>query len=206
MSSMWTKARRRAAAVFSPKPGRPGMPSAVSPTRASQSGMLVGQDAPLLQKRVLVDDPATHAVDLHDALPANGLSEILVGREDPHLLDVDRKRRGRRRERIVGLVAIHRPDDDPESARGVLRRGRTERGARPAPPRPSCSRRTTRFAPSGSGCRRRWRGASPSPARPRGAPASRRRPRPWPWQPAHPASCGRAASRSERERARKSRQ
>ena len=76
--------------------------------------MLAGGDATDGAHRVLVDELAAHAVDLDDPCALHALAEVLVGREDPHLLDLRREARRRGGEGVIGLPAVHRPHDDAE--------------------------------------------------------------------------------------------
>ena len=102
------------------------MPSAVSPTRASRSGMLSGS-TPFSSSRVAASILArAEAVDLDHAPAAQGLAEVLVGREDAHLIEAVAEARGGGREGVVRLPAIHRPDGDADRADGLL--DRTELG------------------------------------------------------------------------------
>ncbi len=121
MASRCPNACSSVAAVFSPNPASPGYPSAESPTSASQSGTLAGRMPRDAKELVLVDDAATQAIDEHDALSDDRLAQVLVGREHAHLLDLVAPACCAGRERVVGFVAVHPPDDHPEGARCVFR-------------------------------------------------------------------------------------
>ena len=54
------------------------MPSAVSPTSARKSGTLAGPKPRSVAERRLVRHLALAAVDLHDAVAAQALPEVLV--------------------------------------------------------------------------------------------------------------------------------
>jgi len=71
-------------------------------------------------ERRLVGDRALATVDLHDALAAQALPEILVRGHDADLIDLGRKARRARGQRVVGLVLAHRPDRDAERARRLF--------------------------------------------------------------------------------------
>ena len=122
--------------------------------------------------------------------PTMHCPEVLVGREDAHLVDLSRgsgarRWRARRRPRACSSTTRPRRARAPPPPRC-----RTARAARAARPRRSCSRRTGRCGTSGWGCRRRPRGGSP-PRPDRGAArAARRRRRPSPWRPSPPARRG----------------
>jgi hypothetical protein len=81
-------------------------------------------DAKLLAHGRGVANTLGAAVDLHDAVPAHALREVLVGGPDADLVDArvlggDARRR---RQRIVGFHVDHRPDDDAHRPQRVLQR------------------------------------------------------------------------------------
>ena len=76
----------------------------------------LGDDAPLVDHHVLAP------VQLHDAVPAHALPEVLVRRADDDLLHVavvvgDGGAAG---QRVVRLELDHRPHQDPEGGEGLL--------------------------------------------------------------------------------------
>ena len=123
MASICPKRASTLAADLAPQRGMPGIPSAVSPTSASQSGIDAGGTPNFSHDAGLVEEPLAHPIELDDARPANALRQVLVRRAHEHLLDAGRvgpARRGRR-ERVVGLEADHRPAHDAERLGGALR-------------------------------------------------------------------------------------
>ena len=121
MSSRCPYRASSVAADFAPNPGKPGKPSALSPTRASQSGIDSAGDAELRDHSVGVDQLVLTAVQLDD-LAADALPEVLVGRADDHLLDpwVGRGDHGCAGQAVVRLDVHHRPDRDAECPQRVL--------------------------------------------------------------------------------------
>ena len=69
---------------------------------------------------LLVDLAAPDPVHLHHPAAGEALAEVLVRREDAHLLDLVAEAGGGRGERVVGLELPHRPDHDPERAHRLL--------------------------------------------------------------------------------------
>src|SRR5207237_5140048 len=64
------------------------------------------------------------AIELHDALAIDALAQILIGRADDHLFDARDPRGARRgrRERVIRLELLHRPDPDAHLTQCVLER------------------------------------------------------------------------------------
>src|SRR2546429_2894762 len=81
-------------------------------------------DAEARHDTALVAQLALAAVGLDDAVPDHALAQILVGRADDDLLDLSRLcgPNGGRRERVVGLELLHRPDHHAHVAQRVLER------------------------------------------------------------------------------------
>ena len=81
------------------------------------------------------------AIDLHDAVAAHALREILVGRPDATFSTRRRPRRDARGrgQRVVGLELDHRPDGDAHRARAPPRAAGTARAAPARCRRRSCS-------------------------------------------------------------------
>src|SRR2546430_2623061 len=72
----------------------------------------------------LVAHFAFPAVELHDALAIDALAQILIGRADDRLFDAGDPRGARRgrRERVIRLELLHRPDPDAHLTQCVLER------------------------------------------------------------------------------------
>ena len=60
-------------------------------------------------------------VDLDDSVVNQALAKILVGRENPHLIDLIAKLASRGRQGVVRLVLAHRPDRHSDRANRVFR-------------------------------------------------------------------------------------
>ena len=81
----------------------------------------VRPDPAALQQRLLVEHALADHVDLHHVVGLQALPEVLVRREDPHLVDLPGIPRGSRGERIVGFEFAHRPHHRADRARGLFR-------------------------------------------------------------------------------------
>ena len=81
----------------------------------------VRPDPAALQQRLLVEHALADHVDLHHVVGLQALPEVLVRREDPHLVDLPGVARGGRGERIVGLEFAHRPHHRADRARRLFR-------------------------------------------------------------------------------------
>src|SRR5580692_745476 len=68
----------------------------------------------------LVDDLAPETIDLNDALAQERLPEVFVRGQDAYLLHVVAPSSRRRGQRVIGLVPIHRPHDEPERTRRLF--------------------------------------------------------------------------------------
>ena len=84
--------------------------------------MLRGAEAAQRAEGGLVGDLLLPAIDLHHAIAEQTLPEVLVGRHDPHLLDLVAEAPRAGGEPVVGLVLAHRPDHDAERAHRFLDR------------------------------------------------------------------------------------
>ena len=107
-------------------------------------------DAELLDHPGLVDDLALATVELHDPGPPDALTQVLVGRDDEHLLDPLRRRRRWRRPRRARRRLRTRPSPSGRHpSRPARPRGPGSGAATPvASPRWSCSRATGRCGSS----------------------------------------------------------
>ena len=122
MSSMWTYLASTSAALFEPQPARPGEAVGGVAHQPEVVGDRLRSDPELRADPVGIDDLALATVVLHHPPADDALAEVLVGGDDQHLLDplVGIGERGRGRQRVVGLVFDHRPDDEAGGGEGPL--------------------------------------------------------------------------------------
>ena len=166
MPSSEPKAARSVDAATAPKPGRPGNPSAASPTRASQSGIAAGATPHFARTPASSKTRSRRRSRRTTRSPRTHLGEVLVGRADEDLLDarVGREAERCRRQRVVRLELDHRPERDPERDDRLLRHGELGQEVGGARPPRSCSRARGRCGTSGSpGRARRRRAWRPRP-------------------------------------------
>ena len=78
----WRSGRGRPTPLWGPNRARPGKPSALSPTSASQSGTEAGADAEAGADGVFVDDGVLAPVQADDLPASHALAEVFVGRAD----------------------------------------------------------------------------------------------------------------------------
>ncbi len=114
-------ARQQRGGGLGAEAGQAGEPVGAVPHEREPVGDRFRGHPELLAHAVGVEEHIFTPVELHD-LPADALSEVLVGRADDRLLDPpitagDGRRRG---QRVVGLVLHHRPHRDAERLQGRL--------------------------------------------------------------------------------------